>query len=138
MLPPTACLATLDLVDAEVASRDGAYELALDLADRVGSQLPATHALASRAHAIVAYCAFSQADLESAEAAYRRAHGTATDDQDRAEALYGQALASIQGEIGDPAPILRQLARRRRKSALDLVRWGAVEIDAATFRGRDG
>ena len=88
---PTAYPVVIDLVDADVASRDGDYSLAIDLATRARSRLPAGHALASRANAIVGLCAFSQAELEVAESAYGAAHMTASDDQDEAEALYGWA-----------------------------------------------
>ncbi len=132
-LAPEACPAVIDLVDAEVASRDGAYSLAIDLATRVRSSLSRGHILASRANAIVGQCAFSQADLKTAESAYGAAHQTARDDQDEAEALYGWALTSIQGEVGDSAKILRTLARRRRTSALDLVRHGSVDLARRRF-----
>ncbi len=125
--------AIIDLVDAEVASRDGEYTLAIDLATRVRSGLPAEHILKTRAQTIIGQCAFSQADLETAESAFGGAYETANDDQDEAEALYGWALASIQGEVGDPGPILQKLALRRRASALDLVRYGSVEVARRRF-----
>ena len=123
----------IDLVDAEVASRDGEYTLAIDLATRFRSELPRKHILATRAHTIIGHSAFSQADLETAESAFGGAYETANDDQDEAEALYGWALASIQGEVGDPEPILQKLALRRRASALDLVRYGSVEVARRRF-----
>jgi LuxR family maltose regulon positive regulatory protein len=133
LFPPSAFPVIIDLVDAEVASRDGAHPLAVDLASRVRARLPAGHALASRAAAIVGLSAFSQADLVTAESAYRAAHETASDDQDEAGALYGWALASIQGEVGDAGAVLARLARRRHASALDLVRYGTVEIVRRRF-----
>ena len=133
LFQPSDCPVIIDLVDADVASRDGEYSLAIDLATRVRSRLPAGHILASRANAIIGLCAFSEADLEKAESAYGAAYNTASDDQDEAEALYGWALTSIQGEVGDPSPILRKLARRRHDSALDLVRYGAVEVARRRF-----
>jgi ATP/maltotriose-dependent transcriptional regulator MalT len=133
LFPSSGYPAVIDLVDSEVASRDGEYALAIDLASRVCSRFPTGHVLASRANAIVGSCAFSQADLERAEAAYRAAYQTAKDDQDEAEALYGWALTSIQGEVGDPRPILQKLTRRRNASPLDLVRYGAVEVARRRF-----
>ena len=133
LFPPSAFPVIIDLVDAEVASRDGAHSLAVDLATRVRSRLPVEHALASRAAAIVGNSAYSQADLVTAESAYRTAHETASDDQDETEALYGWAFASIQGEVGDAAAVLARLARRRRASALDLVRHGTLEIVRRRF-----
>ena len=133
LFPPATFPVIIDLVDAEVASRDGAHPLAVDLASRVQSRLPAGHALASRAAALIARSVFSQADVVTAVSAYRVADETASDDQDEAEALYGWALASIQGEVGDSAGVLARLAGRRHASSLDLVRYGTVEITRRRF-----
>ncbi|HEX4526549.1 MAG TPA: LuxR C-terminal-related transcriptional regulator [Gaiellaceae bacterium] len=123
----------VDLVDAEVALRDGVYTLAVDLATRVLARLGPGHVLASRANAILGQSAYSQADLVTAEWAYGAAHKTSADDQDEAEALYGWALASVQGEIRDPDPVLRRVELRRHASALDLVRYGTVEVVRRRF-----
>jgi len=125
--------ALIDLVDAEVAMRDGSYPLAIALATRVTSQIDRGHGLASRAHAILAQSAFSEADLATAGSAYRAAHETAMDDHDAAEALFGWALASVQGEVGDSASVLKELDRRRHSSPRDLVRYGTVEINRRRF-----
>lgn len=125
--------AVIDLIEADIALRDGADALAIDLATRAAVQLGKDHALISRANAIVGQSAFSQANLATAESGYRAAHETASDDQDAAEALYGWALASIQGEVGDPAPILAKLKLRRYSSQLDLVRQGTVELARRRF-----
>lgn len=124
---------TVDLVDAEVALRDGAFPLADALATRVLARLDRGHILASRANAILGQSSYSQGDLVTGESAFKDAHATAADDQDEAEALYGWALASIQGEIGDPAPILKRIELRRHASALDLVRYGCVEVARRRF-----
>jgi len=123
----------VDLVDAEVALRDGVYTLAVDLAARVLERLAPGHILASRANAILGQSAYSQADLVTAEWAYEAAYNAATDDQDEAEALYGWALASIQGELTDLAPVLKRVELRRHSSALDLVRHATVEVVRRRF-----
>ncbi len=133
LVPQGICPQIVDLVDADVASRDGRYSLAIDLASRVLTRLPGGHPLASRASSIIGLCAFAQADLDRAEAAYAASHQAARDDPDEAEALYGWALTSIQGELGDPSAILEKLTRRRNTSALDLVRFGAVEVARRRF-----
>jgi LuxR family transcriptional regulator, maltose regulon positive regulatory protein len=123
----------VDLVEAEVAYRDGAYGLAVDIAARVREQLPANHVLAFRASAIIGQSAYIQADLERAETAFRVAWDTCQDDEDEIEALYGWALASIQGEAGDSGWIMARLADRRTRSPLDLVRHAIAEITRRHF-----
>ncbi|HVC88553.1 MAG TPA: LuxR C-terminal-related transcriptional regulator [Gaiellaceae bacterium] len=123
----------IDLIDADVALRDGNYSLAVGLADRVRARLASAHPLASRANAVVGQGSFLRADLATAETAYRSAQVAARDDQDEAEALYGWALASIQGEGEDPTSVLEKLALRRQASALDLVRYGTVELARRRF-----
>jgi ATP/maltotriose-dependent transcriptional regulator MalT len=128
--PPPA----IDLIEAQVALRDGAFPLAVNLATRVRTQLPEEHALASHAHAIVGQGFFAQGELEGAEAAYRAAHETARDDQDEADALYSWSLASIQGETGDAELACRRLRERRYTSPLDLVRHGTAELARRRFQ----
>jgi LuxR family transcriptional regulator, maltose regulon positive regulatory protein len=123
----------VDLVDADVALRDGAYDLASKLAERVRENLSSGHELASRANAIVGQSAYSQAHLQIAESAYHEAHSSAMDELDEAEALYGWALSAIQGEIGMPEMVLARLAQRRCSSPLDLVRHGSVELARRRF-----
>jgi ATP/maltotriose-dependent transcriptional regulator MalT len=86
--------AVVDLVEAELALRDGASRLARDLASRVSKQLQVGHPLASKASKIVAQAAFSEGDLPATVAAYESARSSAKDDQDEADALYGWAMAS--------------------------------------------
>jgi ATP/maltotriose-dependent transcriptional regulator MalT len=124
----------VDLIDAEVALRDGAFSLAVDLATRVETQLPRNHILVSRAHAIVGQGSFAQGQLETAEAAYRAAHENARDDRDEGDALYSWALASIQGETGNAGSAYRRLHERRYTSPLDLVRYGTTELARRRFQ----
>jgi LuxR family maltose regulon positive regulatory protein len=128
--PPPA----VDLIEAEVALRDGAFPLAVNLATRVRAQLPSDHVLASHTHAIVGQGSFAQGKLEAAEAAYRAAHETARDDQDEADAIYSWSLASIQGETGNADSAYRRLRERRYNSPLDLVRHGTAELARRRFQ----
>jgi LuxR family maltose regulon positive regulatory protein len=127
--PPPA----VDLVEAELALRDGATRLARHLATRVSNQLQVDHPLASKAHKIVAQAAFSEGDLPATVEAYESALSSAKDDQDEADAVYGWAIASIQGETGDPQRALDRLHERRHKSPLDLVRFGTAEVARRRF-----
>jgi ATP/maltotriose-dependent transcriptional regulator MalT len=126
----------IDLIDAEVALRDGASHLASNLATRVCNQLPAAHPLLSKASKIAAQAAFTEGDLPRAVASYDLAYRSAADKHDEAEALYGWAMASIQGEIEGADGVLRELYGRRHNSPLDLVRFGTADL--AWRRFRDG
>jgi ATP/maltotriose-dependent transcriptional regulator MalT len=123
----------VDLVDADLAMRDGAVHLAVDLATRVRDQIPTDHPLASRASTIIAQSAFVQADLATSAESYRLAYATARDARDQADALYGWALASIQGETGDATSALSELKRRRNSSPLDLVKYSTADLTRARF-----
>jgi ATP/maltotriose-dependent transcriptional regulator MalT len=122
------------LIDADVALSDGSFDFAADLAVSVRNDLGVDHPLTSHANFIIGQSLFSKGDLSGGEAAFRAAVQGAQDDQDEAEALYGWALAHIQGEIGDPAPILKRIESRRRSSALDLVRYGTVQVARKRFQ----
>src|SRR4029077_10507144 len=112
----------VELISAEVALRDGAARLASDLASRVRDQLSSEHPLASKASKIIAQAAFTEGDLPRAVDSYDLAFSSATDERDEADALYGWAMASVQGEIAGSDRVLDQLRRRRHKSPLELVR----------------
>jgi ATP/maltotriose-dependent transcriptional regulator MalT len=125
--------AVVDLVEADVAARDGAFPLATQLASRVRERLPADHPLLSKTYAILGQSAFLLGDLNRAASAYRRACETAQEDEDEAEALYGSTLALIQGEVGDYEWALSRLESRRRISPRDLVRHATSEIARRHF-----
>jgi ATP/maltotriose-dependent transcriptional regulator MalT len=125
--------AVVDLVDADVAARDGAFPLATQLARRVRDQLPQDHPLFSKTCAILGQSAFLLGDLDEAASAYRLACEAAQEDEDEAEALYGFALALIQGEVGDHEWVLERLKSRRHISPRDLVRHGIVEVARRHF-----
>jgi LuxR family maltose regulon positive regulatory protein len=123
----------VDLVDADLALRDGAFQLAADLATRVRDQIPIDHPLASRANTIIAQTAFIQADLATSAESYRLAYASAGDARDQADALYGWAVASIQGETGDATSALTELKQRRNSSPLDLVKYSTANFARARF-----
>jgi LuxR family maltose regulon positive regulatory protein len=122
-LPPAA-----DLVEAEIAARDGAFELAVDIAARVEEVLSTDHQLASRAALIVGQSTNAGIDPQRAMSAYERAHRNAKDEADEAEALYGLAINLVQSEQGGSEWVFRRLAERRGRSPLDLVRDANVQL----------
>lgn len=123
----------VDLVEAEVALRDGAFELAVQLAERVSAQLPAAHRLQARTHSIIGQCAFVQGRLSDAERAYRIAFENSDTDEARSEALRNWTLASVQCEATDSSWALAQLAARRHGSPLDLLRYRTVDLNRRRF-----
>ena len=125
---PTFSAPGVELIDAEVALRDGAYALASDLALRVRRKLPVQHALRSRASAIVGNCGFMLADFVVSEEAFRFALADAIDERDEADALFGLALAPIFDERPNIAPSVAALAARRERSPVDLVRHAGIVL----------
>ena len=119
---PTFPPPVVDLVEAEVALRDGEYGLATEIAERVIDRLPESHSLRARPHTIIGKSRFHLGNFEAAHAAFERAHALAQDDSDDAETLYGWAIALIQGELGEPNWIISALADRRHRSPLDMLR----------------
>jgi ATP/maltotriose-dependent transcriptional regulator MalT len=121
----------VELIDAEVALRDGAYALASDLAMRVRRKLPDQHALRSRASAIVGNCGFLLADFTSSEAAFESALTDALDDRDEADALFGLALSPIFDERPNPTGSIAALKALRERSPVDLVRHAGVVLGSS-------
>jgi LuxR family transcriptional regulator, maltose regulon positive regulatory protein len=125
-LPPDE----VDLVDAEVALRDGAYALALQLSSRLQDRLVPSSPLRSRASAIAGGAAFQLADYDRSESAFARALSDAADDVDLNEALHGLAIAAIYGErpsVDRRIDELGQLAGRSR-SPLNVARHASSVI----------
>jgi ATP/maltotriose-dependent transcriptional regulator MalT len=132
-LSPTFPPAVVDLVDAEVALRDGAVQLAAQIAGRVRERLTEGHPFRSKASAIIGRGTFIQGRLGEAEGAYRDAFETAASEEDLVEALRGWALASVQGETQNSAWVVERLAEHRNRSPLDLLRYRTVELAQRHF-----
>jgi DNA-binding NarL/FixJ family response regulator len=133
-LPPDE----VDLIDAELALRDGLYALALELASRSQAQLPPGSPLKSRAAAIAGGAAFQLADYDRSETAFERALEEADDDVDTNEALHGLAIAATYGErpsVDARIAALGDLADRSR-SPLNIARYAMSII--ARMRIGDG
>lgn len=87
-----------DLVDAEVAFRDGQHQLAVQIMGRVRGKLAVGHPLRSRAAAIQAGALFQLGDFAESELTFDSATKDAVDDTDLADALHGLVMASVYGE----------------------------------------
>src|SRR5205823_4087128 len=105
-LAPNFPPATVDLVDAEVALREGHLELAIDLADRAHSRLNGDHPLRSRASSIMGHGHFLLASFDAAEAAFSAARSEAIEARDAGEAVHGLVLTKVFGERGEVEPVL--------------------------------
>jgi LuxR family maltose regulon positive regulatory protein len=123
----------LELIDAEVALAEGSFELALSLAQRAVDELKGEHRLFSRACWIIGQAAFARGDPERAEIGYRQAYESAVEDQDRADAAYGWALAAIQGESNTGSAAIERLASIRSRSPVDLLRYTTAEVVRTRF-----
>jgi DNA-binding NarL/FixJ family response regulator len=127
--PPPA----VNLVEADIALADGAFELASRIAQRACARMGETHELASRAHAIIGESAFARAKLPEAEAAYRSAFEAAGTENDRVAALRGWAMSCLQAEVPVPLWVMETLEHRRGESAVDLVRFLTLELTQRHF-----
>ncbi len=112
---------SVDVIEAEVALRDGQIELAGDLARRAAAHLSATHPLRSRTSAILGHSCLLSGSFGIAQTAFADAKATAQDDRDAAEAIHGFAVAQIMGEE-DAAEAVAALNDKRYDSPIDLVR----------------
>ncbi|HEY8646827.1 MAG TPA: LuxR C-terminal-related transcriptional regulator [Gaiellaceae bacterium] len=132
-LAPTFPPATLDLVDAEVALRDGHLELAIDLAGRAHTRFAEAHALRSRASAIMGHCHLQLAAYDDAEAAFSAASSEATEGRDAGEAIHGLALTRLFGEREGAELAIAALAELRHESPTHLTRYITAELNRRRF-----
>ena len=133
-LPPPA----IDIVDADVALRDGQTELAIVLAQRAADQLKDDHPLAARAYFILGRANFFEGRFLESESAYAHALACSLDDTDEQESLFGLATTRLFGEIGDPTPTMRMLEERRTQSAVHVVRHATAAVNVRRFAGMLG
>jgi LuxR family transcriptional regulator, maltose regulon positive regulatory protein len=132
-LVPAFPPAMVDLVDAEVAMRDGQLELAIDLAGRARERLGDGHPLRSRASAIAGQGHFLLASYDEAEASFAAARVDATDGRDAAEAIHGLVQTSVFGERGKLEPVLEALSKLRYESPTHLMRYATSELNRRRF-----
>ena len=125
--------AMVDLVNAEVAMREGHLVLAIDLADRAQRRLADGHLLRSRANVIIGQGHFLLAAYDEAEAAYTVAKANASDGRDAAEANHGLVQTKVFGERGDIVPALTALSEQRHESPTHLLRYATAELNRRRF-----
>jgi len=125
--------AMVDLVNAEVAMREGQLELAIDLAGRAERRLDKAHPLRCRANVIIGQCHFLLASYDDAEAAYATARANATDGRDAAEANHGLMQTRVFGERGDIVPAFTALFEQRYESPTHLLRYATAELNRRRF-----
>jgi ATP/maltotriose-dependent transcriptional regulator MalT len=123
----------VDLVDAEVAMREGQLELAAGLAGRARERLADDHPLLSRASAIVGQCHFQLASYDNAEAAFTAARQEATEGRDVGEAILGLAVTKIFGEREGAEPLIAELSKLRHQSPTHLARYATTELSRRRF-----
>ncbi len=125
--------AGIDVVEAEVALRDGQLNLAVEIATRARERLPRDHVLHSRVEAIRGHGSFLLASFSDAESFFEGALDSALDDRDEAEALHGLALSKIFGERAGANDAVKALENRRHKSPTDLARYATAELSRRRF-----
>jgi LuxR family maltose regulon positive regulatory protein len=123
----------IEVVEAEVALRDGQLDVAIEIATRVRERLPPDHVLRSRLEAISGHASFLRAAFSDAESSFGGALVSAQDDRDEAEALHGLALSKIFGERPGASDAVNALASRRHKSPTDLARYATAELSRRRF-----
>jgi ATP/maltotriose-dependent transcriptional regulator MalT len=127
--------AVMDLVDAEIAHRQGRYARAEEVATRAARQLGLDNELTSHAYCIAGAAASLMYDQDRATTHFAKAYETARDDSDATEALWGNVVASIFGERDDVDQHLTQFIERRDRSPRDFVRAVSGTLQAARWRG---
>jgi DNA-binding NarL/FixJ family response regulator len=132
-LVPAFPPAMVDLVEAEVAMRDGQLELAIGLAGRAHDRFDDGHALRSRASAIVGQCQFQLASYDDAELAFSAARSEAREGRDVGEAIYGLAVTKVYGEREGAEPVIAALAEMRHESPTHLSRYVTTELSRRRF-----
>ncbi|HEY3961082.1 MAG TPA: AAA family ATPase, partial [Gaiellaceae bacterium] len=118
----------VDVIEAEMAMRDGKIELAIDVARRGDKRLPSTHPLLSRVRALMAQSEMFLGAYETAAADFARALECAVDSHDELEALYGLAVTTCFGEHADATEHVAALATRRHLSPQHLLRHTTAEL----------
>lgn len=135
---PTFPPPVVDLIEAEVALRDGLFDRSTELSERVVQRLSTTDPLRSRAAAIAGQSHFFFARFSEAEEHFKAAQESAQDDRDAAEAAHGLAVTLTFGERPGATEAVEALRARREDSPTDLVRHANADLSLRHFDGRLG
>ena len=125
-----------DLVEAEVAWREGAYSRAERLALAAADSLGLRHPLVSRAYFRAGLSAHLEWRGEVAFEHQRLARSTATNDHDLANALWGGFVSGLEVERPDTGEILEELASLSSPAPSEAVRVAAGRLFLACGRVR--
>ena len=131
---PTFPPPTVDVVEAEVALRDGRLELARQHigCSREGARGSGSSvAIARQCHHRPQF--LLRGFVREAEEAFSDARSTATDHRDETEALHGVALARTTAEQPDASQVVQELHSRRHESPALLVRAATASIAHRRF-----
>ena len=124
----------VDVIEAEMAMRDGDVELAIDVARRADKRLPSTHPLLSRVRALMAQSEMFLGAHETADADFAKALECAIDSHDELEALHGLAVSKSFGEHADPLEHVAALAERQHLSPQHLIRHATSELTRRRYQ----
>ena len=127
---------SVEVIEAEVAFRDGKIELASRLGARARARLGHDHPLRPQACVISGHSHFFLAELLESEKAFSEAQVTAQDNDDLVERLYGLARAKTIAEREDAREALGLLFDGRHQSPTHLLR--AITADLVYRRYGDG
>jgi ATP/maltotriose-dependent transcriptional regulator MalT len=118
----------IDLIDAELAFRNGLFSRAEAVAARAAQQLGDSHRLASHAWWIAGQGAQLSFEDHKALGHFEKAREAALTDEDLRNALWGVALTACQAEAPTAAASAQPLLARRDRSPIDQIRATAAEI----------
>ena len=124
-----------DLVEAEVAWREGAYDRAERLALAAANSLGPKHLLSSRAYFRAGLSAHFEEKEEVAFEHQRLARSTAATDHDLANALWGGFVSGLELERPDTGEILEELASLSSPAPSEAVRVAAGRLFLACRQG---
>ena len=125
----------VDLVQAELALRDGELALAASVAGRAAERLGRSHPLYSHSAVILGHASVLRSNFHAASVAYQAAEETASTDRDETEAIHGFAAAAVFGEAGHEAArrAVGRLAERSARTPTDLVRYRIMDLARRRF-----
>jgi LuxR family transcriptional regulator, maltose regulon positive regulatory protein len=118
----------VDLIDAELAFRNGLFSRAEAVAVRAAQHLRESHRLASHAWWIAGQGAQLSFEDHKALRHFEKARETALTDEDLRNALWGVALTACQAEAPTATAFVQPLLARRDRSPIDQIRATAAEI----------
>jgi ATP/maltotriose-dependent transcriptional regulator MalT len=127
----------VELVEAEVAFRDGLLDIARALAESAAEGLASSDPLRARALVLAGTAAQLSFDLEEAYALHRAARESAVDRRDVNAALWGECQALIFLEKPEMKAVARTLTRSA-ETAQERVRAAMAEMQIARREGLHG